>query len=80
VPGTSGAQGERGEIGRKMIFLLMILHPQKYQHLLSAILHPLRDHLKTKKHSIFLILHQQKDHLAPHLSPLTLCAGRFRRL
>jgi len=25
-------------------------------------------------------LHQQKNHLAPHLSPLTLCAGRSRRL
>jgi len=25
-------------------------------------------------------MHQQKNHLAPHLSPLTLCAGRSRRL
>ena len=25
-------------------------------------------------------VHQQKNHLAPHLSPLTLCAGRSRRL
>jgi len=27
-----------------------------------------------------LIPHQQKNHLEPHLSPLTLCAGRSRRL
>ena len=27
-----------------------------------------------------IITHQQKNHLAPHLSPLTLCAGRSRRL
>jgi len=26
------------------------------------------------------LIHQQKNHLAPHLSPLTLCAGRSRRL
>jgi len=29
---------------------------------------------------IMVVVHQQKNHLAPHLSPLTLCAGRSRRL
>jgi len=29
---------------------------------------------------IYFLAHQQKNHLAPHLSPLTLCAGRSRRL
>jgi len=29
VPGKSGAQGERGEMGRKMIFLLMYVAEEK---------------------------------------------------
>ena len=28
---------------------------------------------------VLLMVHQQKNHLAPHLSPLTLCARRSRR-
>jgi len=42
-----------------------ILRPQKYQHLLAAILHPLSDHLNPPKNSLFLI-HQ------PPPTPITI--------
>jgi len=68
---------ELGNIGRN--YLLRQGQPQSQQRL--RLWNQVSDEMDSGSTVLpFDVIHQQKNHLAPHFSPLTLCAGRSRRL